>query len=118
MRFLIAVAAMVANAAAAQDAPIPLSDAIASFDNTNISASGAILYEPLSDLIWFEDADGERYRTELALDRSTLEKIENECVSKGLFDGGCRASITGAVRIKGDFFQILIDSVTSLTPVD
>lgn len=95
-----------------------IQDALDGLDGTQVTASGYIARDPSIDWIHFYDDSGLRLRVEMAVDRPTLEAVE-ACEQVGYKpETGCRATITGAIRVKDDYFQLLVDSVTGLTPVN
>ena len=95
-----------------------IQNALDRLDGTQIQAKGFIGRDPLIDWIQFYTPDGLRLRVELALDRQTLEAVEL-CEHNGWdVKDGSSVEITGAIRVKGDYFQLLIDSVANLTPLE
>jgi hypothetical protein len=111
-------AILVSAAVAVADELPTIQEALGSLDGTNVRTSGYIGRDPSLDWIRFYTPDGLRLRVELAVDRPTLEAVE-ACEHNG-WDAvdGCSVTITGAIRVKDDYFQLLVDSVTDLTPLE
>lgn len=106
-----------ANAAFAQDALPTIESVLDDVSGKNISATGYIGKPEGLDWIYFVMKDGRKFRTELAVDRATLEAIE-ACRLGYQVPSGCAADITGAIRLKDDYFEVLVDSIPSLRPVE
>ncbi|TFL16440.1 hypothetical protein [Jannaschia formosa] len=98
-----------ANPVAAQDA-VTVEDALAALDGTEIVADGTIGVL-VSDLLAFRLEDRRQFRVEMAVDRPTLERVE-ACYLNDYNGPVCPVRITGALRVKDDYFQVLVDSVT------
>jgi len=119
MRNFIFLGALFLAPAGASAEELPtIQDALEQLDGTQIQATGYIGRDPSIDWIRFYTPDGLRLRVELAVDRETLEAVE-ACEHNG-WDAkdGCSVKITGAVRVKDDYFQLLVDSVADLTPLE
>lgn len=102
MRLLIAAALIASPAIAAE--PTDLSTAFARLSTEPVQTTGQIQFN--GDL-WIDTDTGERLALSTAVPRDILQKAE-ACE----WPEGCRAAITGTLRVHGGILNLLAEKIT------